>query len=77
MLPERGERHERGGGEVRVWRVEVEPVEDKTPRTRVPGADEPVLFGVHSEGAWPHGVSPDAEEPHASTLDYVAAAAGG
>ena len=65
-------------GEVKyVSRVEVEPVEGKTRRARVPGEDEPVLFGVHSEIAEHYGVSPEAEEPHASTLDYVVAAAGG
>ncbi len=60
-----------------VSRVEVEPVEGKIRRARVPGADKPVLFGVHSEVAEHYGVSPDVEEPHASTLDYVVAAAGG
>jgi hypothetical protein len=63
-------------GEVKyVSQVEVEPVECKL--RRVPGEDEPVYFGVHSEIAEHYGVSPDAEEPHASTLDYVVAAAGG
>lgn len=60
-----------------VSEVKVEPVEGKIRRAYVPGADEPVLFGVHSEVAEHYGVSPDVEEPHASTLDYVVAAAGG
>jgi hypothetical protein len=60
-----------------VSTVRVEPVEGKVRRAFVPGADEPVLFGVHSEVAEHYGVSPDAEESHASTLDYVVAAAGG
>lgn len=60
-----------------VSEVKVEPVEGKVRRAYVPGEDEPVLFGVHSEVAEHYGVSPDAEEPHASTLDYVVAAAGG
>lgn len=65
-------------GEVRyVSRVEVEPVAGKTRRAFVPGEEEPVLFGVHSEVAEHYGVSPEDEEPHASTLDYVVAAAGG
>jgi uncharacterized OsmC-like protein len=65
-------------GEVKyVSRVGVEPVEGRIRRARLPGEDEPVLFGVHSEVAEHYGVSPDAEEPHASTLDYVVAAAGG
>ncbi len=71
-------REESGMGEVKyVSRVEVEPVEGKVRRARVPGEDEAVLFGVHSEVAEHYGVSPDTEEPHASTLDYVVAAAGG
>lgn len=65
-------------GEVKyVSRVEVEPVEGKTRRAHLPGEEGPVLFGVHSEVAEHYGVSPEDEEPHASTLDYVVAAAGG
>lgn len=60
-----------------VSRVKVEPVEGKTRRAEVPGAGDPVMFGVHSEVAEHYGVSPDEEEPHASTLDYLVAAAGG
>ena len=60
-----------------VSRVEVEPVEGKVRRAYVSGEKEPVLFGVHSEVAEHYGVSPEDEEPHASTLDYVVAAAGG
>ena len=60
-----------------VSRVEVEPVKGKTRRARIPGEAGPVMFGVHSEIAEHYGISPDAEEPHASTLDYVLAAAGG
>ena len=39
--------------------------------------DGPVKFGVHSEVAVHYGVSPDISEPHATTLDYIVAAAGG
>jgi len=60
-----------------VSKVKVEPVEGKVRRAYVPGEEEPVLFGVHSEVAEHYGVSPDVEEPHASTLDYMVAAAGG
>ena len=60
-----------------VSRVEVEPVGGKVRRAFLPGEKEPVLFGVHSEVAEHYGVSPEDEEPHASTLDYVVAAAGG
>jgi uncharacterized OsmC-like protein len=60
-----------------VSRVKVEPVEGKIRRAQIPGKEEPVLFGVHSEVAEHYGISPDAEEPHPSTLDYLVAAAGG
>ena len=60
-----------------VSRVKVEPVEGKTRLAQIPGKEEPVLFGVHSEVAEHYGVAPESEEPHASTLDYVVAAAGG
>jgi len=65
-------------GEVKyVSRVEVEPVGGKLRRARIPAEEEPVLFGVHGAVAEHYGVSPDAEEPHATTLDYLVAAAGG
>ena len=60
-----------------VSRVHLEPVEGKTRRATIPGEPEPVLFGVHSQVAEHYGISPEDEEPHATTLDYVVAAAGG
>ncbi len=60
-----------------VSRVKVEPVEGKIRRAHIPAEEKPVLFGVHSEIAEHYGVSPDEEEPHPSTLDYLVAAAGG
>jgi hypothetical protein len=60
-----------------ISRVKVEPVEGKTRRAHLPAEEEPVLFGVHDEVAEHYGVSPDAEKPHSSTLDYLVAAAGG
>jgi hypothetical protein len=60
-----------------VSRVRVEPVEGRIRRAYIPGREEPVLFGVHSEVAEHYGVSPDVEEPHSSTLDFLVAAAGG
>jgi hypothetical protein len=58
-------------------RVRVEPVEGKVRRAYLPVNDEPVLFGVHSEVAEHYGVSPEAEQPYDTTLDYLVAAAGG
>jgi hypothetical protein len=43
----------------------------------LPAEKEPVVFGVHSEIAQHYKVSPTAFPPHATTLDYVVAAAGG
>jgi uncharacterized OsmC-like protein len=60
-----------------VSRVRVEPVKGRVRRAHLPAEEEPVLFGVHDEVAKHYGVEPGAEEPHASTLDYVVAAAGG
>ncbi len=36
-----------------------------------------MVFGVHGAIAEHYGVPADAFEPHATTLDYVVAAAGG
>ncbi|MBX6762107.1 MAG: hypothetical protein K6T51_04055 [Rubrobacteraceae bacterium] len=60
-----------------VSRVKVEPVEGKIRRAYVPPDGEPVLFGVHGEVARHYGVSPEEEPAHATTLDYLVAAAGG
>ncbi len=43
----------------------------------LPAEPQPVSFGVHGAVAEHYGVSPDVSEPHATTLDYVVAAAGG
>ncbi len=43
----------------------------------LPAEDEPVAFGVHAEVAEHYGVPPGKFPPHATTLDYVVAAAGG
>ncbi len=38
---------------------------------------QPVRFGVHGAVAEHYRVSPEVSEPHATTLDYIVAAAGG
>ena len=60
-----------------ISRIRVEPVEGKIRRAHLPAEEEPVIFGVHGEVAEHYGVSPDVEDPHASTLDYLVASAGG
>jgi hypothetical protein len=60
-----------------VSRVRVELVEGRVRRAYLPVQEEPIFFGVHSEVAEHYGVSPEEEESHDSTLDYLVAAAGG
>lgn len=43
----------------------------------LPAEENPVRFGVHGAIAEHYGVSPKLADPHATTLDYVVAAAGG
>ena len=58
-------------------RVRIERVRGPLRRAFLPAEPEPVLFGVHSEVAEPYGVDPQVHEPHATTLDYLVAAAAG
>ena len=46
-------------------------------RAYLPAEAEPVTFGVHGAIARHYGVSEDVVEPHATTIDYVIAAAAG
>ena len=58
-------------------RVRIERLEGPVRNAWLPAESEPVIFGVHSEIAAHYGVDPDRFAPHATTLDYVVAAAGG
>lgn len=58
-------------------KVRIERIEGPVRRAFLPAEDEPVMFGVHSEIAEHYGVDPERFAPHATTLDYVVAAAGG
>ena len=58
-------------------RVTIERIRGPIRTARVPGRDEPISFGVHSEIADHYGVSADDFPPDATTLDYLVAAAGG
>jgi hypothetical protein len=62
-----------------AYTSKVRIVRQKGPlrHAHLPAETEPVLFGVHGAVAEHYGVSPDVHEPHATTLDYVVAAAGG
>ncbi len=57
--------------------VKIERIKGPLRRAELPYVEEPVLFGVHSEVAKHYGVDPEIAPPHATTLDYVVAAAGG
>jgi len=57
--------------------VRIERVKGPLRRAFLPAEKEPVIFGVHGAVAAHYGVSPDISEPHATTLDYIVAAAAG
>lgn len=58
-------------------RARIERLRGPLRRAHIPYTSSPVLFGVHSEIATHYGVDPSSFEAHATTLDYVVAAAGG
>jgi hypothetical protein len=60
-----------------VSKVRIERVKGSLRKAYVPAEKEPVLFGVHDEVAEHYKATPGAFEPHATTLDYVVAAAAG
>lgn len=60
-----------------ISRVRIERLGGPQRLAYLPAEREPVAFGVHSEVAEHYGVSRDDYPPHATTLDYVVAAAGG
>ncbi len=57
--------------------VRIERVKGPLRRAYLPVETQPTLFGVHSEVAQHYGVDPAVHEPHATTLDYIVAAAAG
>ncbi len=58
-------------------KIKIERVKGPLRRAYLPKEDDPVLFGVHSEIAEYYGVDTQIHDPHATTLDYVVAAAAG
>ena len=60
-----------------VSNVRIERIKGPTRLAYLPAEPEPVRFGVHGAVAEHYGVKPDASAPHATTLDYIVAAAGG
>jgi len=58
-------------------KIRIERIRGPHRRAYLPVTAEPVNFGVHSEVAEHYGVDAEVNEPYATTLDYVVAAAGG
>ena len=58
-------------------RVRIERLGGPQRLAYLPAEDDPIAFGVHSEVAEHYGVPPGRFPEHATTLDYVVAAAGG
>ena len=57
--------------------VRIERVKGPLRRAYLPTEQQPVLFGVHGAVAEHYKVPPRVLEPHATTLDYIVAAAAG
>lgn len=57
-------------------RVRIERFADGTRRAEIP-VEAPIMLGVHDEVAEHYKKEPGTFEPHAASLDYVVAAAGG
>lgn len=62
---------------VYISKIRIEREQGPLRKAYLPAEAEPVQFGVHGAIAAHYGVSPEISEPHATTLDYVIAAAGG
>ncbi|MBI5068762.1 MAG: hypothetical protein HZB56_11030 [Deltaproteobacteria bacterium] len=57
--------------------VRLERVKGPIRHAWLPAEEKPVTFGTHGAVAAHYGVAPGTVEPHATTLDYVVAAAAG
>ncbi|ALC14921.1 hypothetical protein DSOUD_0120 [Desulfuromonas soudanensis] len=59
-------------------KIRIERLQGPDRLAYLPAEKEPVRFGVHGPVAEHYGLTADRlPEPHATTLDYVVAAAGG
>ena len=59
-----------------VSKVRIERIKGSLRKAFLPAESDPVFFGVHDEVAEHYKAAPG-YEPHATTLDYVVAAAAG
>ena len=60
-----------------ISQVRIERIKGPLRRAWLPAEEQPVLFGVHGAVAEHYKVPADVLEPHATTLDYIVAAAAG
>ena len=62
-----------------IYKAEIPLARIKGPLrlARMPAEQEPVRFGTHGPIARHYGIQGEVPDPHATTLDYVVAAAGG
>src|ERR1039457_3626343 len=58
-------------------KVRIEHLAVPNNRATLPPDNDTVLFGVHDEIADHYKIAPGSFEPHAATLDYIIASAGG
>jgi hypothetical protein len=57
--------------------VRIERIKGPIRKAHLPAETDPVIFGVHGAVAEHYKVPPAVLEPHATTLDYIVAAAAG
>ena len=57
--------------------VRIERIKGPLRKAYLPAEPAPVMFGVHGAVAEHYRVPPQVLEPHATTLDYIVAAAAG
>jgi len=62
---------------VYVSRATVQRLGGPLRQATIPAEKKPVFFGVHGAIAEHYGADMSTMEPHATTIDYVVAAAGG
>lgn len=60
-----------------VSEIEIRRLRGPLREARLPAEEHPVRFSVHGAVAEHYGVDPSSFPSHATTLDYVVAAAGG
>lgn len=62
---------------VYVSNVRIERIKGPYRLARLPVEAQPIAFGVHSQIAEHYDTDLNIHEPHATTLDYLVASAGG